>query len=125
LAVALVFPLLFAAGMSLVDATDGVLMVGAYRWAFVEPQRKLVYNLVITLISSVVALLIGAVETAGLLSQHLHLQGGGWSIAERIAEHFNLIGMVIIGLLAGGWLASLAVARLRALAAARPGEAKA
>jgi high-affinity nickel-transport protein len=114
LAVALVFPMLFAAGMSLVDATDGVLMLGAYQWAFVEPQRKLTYNLVITLISSVVAVLIGAVETAGLISRRQHLQGGGWSIAERIAEHFNLIGWIIIGLLAAGWFASMAAARLRA-----------
>lgn len=125
LAVALVFPMLFAAGMSLVDATDGVLMVGAYHWAFVEPRRKLVYNLVITLLSSLVALLIGGVETAGLIAQHLHLQGVGWSIADRIAEHFNLLGMIIIGLFAFGWCASLAVARLRAptLAPAEPGEA--
>ncbi|CAN7326053.1 HoxN/HupN/NixA family nickel/cobalt transporter [Phenylobacterium sp. LjRoot225] len=122
LAVALVFPVLFAAGMSLVDATDGVLMVGAYQWAFVEPQRKLAYNLVITLVSSGVALLIGAVQTAGLISERLHLHGSGWSVADRIGEHFNLLGWIIIGLLAGGWLASLAVARLRALAATTPAE---
>jgi high-affinity nickel-transport protein len=61
-----------------------------------------------------VAVLIGAVETAGLISRRQHLQGGGWSIAERIAEHFNLIGWIIIGLLAAGWFASMAAARLRA-----------
>jgi high-affinity nickel-transport protein len=120
LAVALVFPTLFAAGMSLIDATDGVLMTGAYHWAFVEPRRKLAYNLTITLLSAAVALTIGAVEIAGLVSQRLHLSGGAWAAAGRLADHFNLLGMVIIGLFAGGWLVSVAVARRRA---ARPREA--
>lgn len=114
LALALVFPTLFAAGMSLVDATDGVLMVGAYHWAFVEPCRKLTYNLAITLLSSAVAVTIGAVETAGLIARHLHLKGSAWSAADGIAEHFTLLGMAIIGLFAAGWLASVAVTRLRA-----------
>jgi len=118
LAVALVFPTLFAAGMSLVDATDGVLMAGAYHWAFVEPRRKLLYNLAITLVSSMVALLIGAIEAAGLVAGSLHLEGGPWSLAGRIAEHFNLIGLVIIGLFATGWLLSVAMARLRPAAEA-------
>lgn len=114
LALALVFPILFAAGMSLVDATDGVLMAGAYHWAFVEPGRKLTYNLAITLLSSVVALAIGSVEIAGLIAQQLHLEGPAWSAAGRIAEHFSLLGVAIIGLFAAGWLASVAVTRLRA-----------
>lgn len=120
LALALVFPTLFAAGMSLVDATDGVLMAGAYHWAFVEPRRKLTYNLAITLLSSAVAVTVGSVETAGLIAQQLHLKGSAWSAADRIAEHFNLLGMAIIGLFAAGWLASVAVTRLRA---PRPEEA--
>jgi len=120
LALALVFPTLFAAGMSLVDATDGVLMAGAYHWAFVDPGRKLTYNLAITLLSSAVAVTIGSVETAGLIAQQLHLKGSAWSVADRIAEHFNLLGMAIIGLFAAGWLASVAVTRLRA---PRPEEA--
>lgn len=123
LAIALVFPMLFAAGMSLMDTTDGVLMVGAYHWAFVEPRRKLVYNLVITLVSSLVALLIGGVETAGLIAQQLHLQGGAWSMADRIPAHFNLLGMIIVGLFAFGWFASRAVTRLRAPSAVESGEA--
>ena len=114
LAVALVFPTLFAAGMSLVDATDGVLMVGAYQWAFVEPPRKLRYNLAITAVSSLVALSIGAVEAAGLIAERFGLQGAAWSLPDRIAQRFNLMGMVIIGLFAAGWLASLALARRRA-----------
>ncbi|MEZ0221877.1 MAG: HoxN/HupN/NixA family nickel/cobalt transporter, partial [Tardiphaga sp.] len=58
----LVFPALFTAGMSLVDATDSVLMVRAYGWAFVKPIRKLYYNMIITLVSVIVALVIGGVE---------------------------------------------------------------
>ncbi|TCG02831.1 hypothetical protein BZM27_52945, partial [Paraburkholderia steynii] len=54
---------MFAAGMSLVDTTDGVLMLGAYEWAFVRPIRKLYYNVVITLVSVLVAVLIGGIET--------------------------------------------------------------
>ena len=61
----MVFPALFAAGMSLIDTTDGVLMLGAYNWAFVKPMRKLYYNLVITAVSVVVAVLIGGIEGLG------------------------------------------------------------
>ena len=68
----------------------------------------------------VVALTIGAVETAGLISQRLHLTGAAWSSADRIADHFNLLGMIVIGLFAAGWRASLPVARRRS---ARPKEA--
>jgi nickel/cobalt transporter (NiCoT) family protein len=66
-----VFPVLFAAGMSLVDTTDGVLMLGAYDWAFVRPIRKLYYNLTITLVSVVIAVLIGGIEALGLLAGQL------------------------------------------------------
>ena len=56
----MVFPLLFTAGMTLVDTTDGILMVGAYGWAFVKPIRQLYYNMTITLISVIVALVVAA-----------------------------------------------------------------
>jgi nickel/cobalt transporter (NiCoT) family protein len=75
----LVFPLLFTAGMSLVDTSDGVLMVGAYGWAFVNPLRKLYYNLTITGISVIVALVVGAIEALGLVAEKLGLIGGIWS----------------------------------------------
>ena len=61
----MIFPALFAAGMTLIDTTDSVLMVGAYGWAFLNPIRKIWYNLTITAISVVVALLIGGVEALG------------------------------------------------------------
>ena len=71
----LVFPALFTAGMTLVDTTDSVLMVGAYGWAFVKPIRKLYYNLTITAVSAVVALLIGSVEALGLIATHKQALG--------------------------------------------------
>ena len=64
----LVFPALFAAGMSLIDTTDNILMLGAYGWAFVKPVRKLYYNMTITLVSVVVALVVGGIEALGLLA---------------------------------------------------------
>src|ERR1700686_4506751 len=63
----LIFPLLFTAGMSLVDTTDGILMLGAYGWAFVKPMRRLYYNVVITLVSVLVALIVGAIEAASVV----------------------------------------------------------
>ncbi len=69
----LVFPVLFAAGMSLVDTTDGVMMLGAYDWAFVKPIRKLYYNMTITLVSVVVALVIGGIEALGLIADQFGL----------------------------------------------------
>ncbi len=64
----MIFPALFAAGMSLLDTTDGILMTRVYGWAFVEPQRKLYYNLAVTSVSVVAAVLIGGIELAGLLN---------------------------------------------------------
>ncbi len=119
LALALVFPTLFAAGMSLVDATDGVLMVGAYQWAFVDPRRKVYYNGAITLVSALVAILIGGVEAAGLLADQFGLKGGAWSLAANVAGHFNLLGGVVILLFLGCWLASVGFWRARR--AMRPG----
>ena len=63
----LVFPALFTAGMSLIDTTDSILMLGAYGWAFVKPIRKLYYNMTITFVSVVVALLVGGIEALGLI----------------------------------------------------------
>jgi nickel/cobalt transporter (NiCoT) family protein len=74
----LIFPALFTAGMTLVDTTDGVLMIGAYGRAFVNPLRKLWYNLTITAISIVVAALIGSIEALGLISSKLNLTGAFW-----------------------------------------------
>lgn len=69
-------PALFAAGMCLFDTIDGILMAGAYDWAFTSPARKIFYNLTVTGLSVVVALAIGTVQLAGVLTAQLHLQQG-------------------------------------------------
>jgi high-affinity nickel-transport protein len=72
----LVFPMLFAAGMSLIDTTDNILMLGAYGWAFVKPVRKLYYNMTITGISVIVALAVGAIEVIGANRWSIPSKGG-------------------------------------------------
>ena len=108
----LVFPALFTAGMSLVDTTDGVLMVNAYGWAFIKPIRKLYYNLTITLVSIVVALLIGGVEALGLLGSKLGLAGGFWDLIGALNDNFGTLGYLIVGIFAASWLISVMVYRL-------------
>ena len=75
-------PLLFAAGMSLADTTDGILMLGAYGWAFVKPIRKLFYNMTITLVSVLVALVIGGLETLSIIQGQLGLSGPFWHFSD-------------------------------------------
>jgi len=105
----LVFPALFAAGMSLVDTTDGVLMLGAYGWAFMKPIRKLYYNITITAVSVVVAVLVGGLETLNLIGDELGLtEGGGfWGAIGAINDNFGLLGYVIIGVFAVAWIGSV------------------
>lgn len=111
IATVLIFPLLFAAGMALIDTVDGALMMGAYQWALVKPIRKLYYNITITLVSALVAIVIGGIEAAALLGDKLGLTGGVWSIAANLGEHFNSLGFFIIGLFAACWLVSWAIYR--------------
>ena len=109
----MVFPALFTAGMSLVDTTDGTLMLGAYGWAFTKPIRKLFYNMTITLVSVVVAAGIAGIETLGMLREKLALGGAFWDGVGRINENFGLLGYGIIGLFIVSWLVSVAVYKLR------------
>jgi high-affinity nickel-transport protein len=111
IAAILVFPALFAAGMALIDTTDGVLMLGAYQWAFVKPIRKLYYNMTITGVSALVAIIIGGIETIALIAHKLDLTGGGWTLASSLAEHFNALGFAIIALFAAAWAASYFIYR--------------
>jgi nickel/cobalt transporter (NiCoT) family protein len=109
----LVFPVLFAAGMSLVDTTDGVPMLGAYDWAFVRPIRKLYYNLTITLVSIVVALGIGGIETLGLFADQFSLKGGFWDVIGKLNDNFNNLGFIIIGVFIVAWVASFVIYRVK------------
>jgi nickel/cobalt transporter (NiCoT) family protein len=109
----LVFPLLFAAGMALVDTTDSVLMVGAYGWAFAEPLRKLYYNLTVTLVSVVVAVAVGGIEALGLVGSELHFDGPFWRLVAGLNDNFGGLGYAIIGMFLAAWLVSALFWRLR------------
>jgi nickel/cobalt transporter (NiCoT) family protein len=111
----LVFPALFAAGMSLIDTTDGVLMVQAYGWAFIKPVRKLYYSLTMTFISIIVAFLIGGLEALGLFASRFSLEGGFWDFVAQASENFGLIGYLIVGVFIAGWVLSVLVFRMRRL----------
>jgi high-affinity nickel-transport protein len=109
----LVFPILFAAGMSLIDTTDNILMLGAYGWAFVKPIRKLYYNITITSVSVVVALVVGGIEALGLLGEHFHFEGWFWGTIAKLNDNFGTLGYFIVGLFALSWIVSIAFYKIR------------
>lgn len=111
----MVFPFLFAAGMSLIDTTDGVMMLGAYDWAFVKPMRKLYYNMSITLVSIVVAVLIGGIEALGLVADQLKLTGGLWDFIDMLNDNFNNLGFGIIALFIVAWVLSFVIYKAKGL----------
>jgi high-affinity nickel-transport protein len=111
----LVFPLLFTASMCLIDTTDGVVMLGAYGWAFVQPLRKLFYNMTITLVSFVIALVIGGLEALSIVASRWNLDGGLWSYVNVLSDNSGLMGYAVIALLLVCWLASVVVYRLAGL----------
>jgi len=107
----LLLPLLFVAGMSLVDTTDGIAMLGAYSWAYLRPVRKLYYNMSITLISVLLALFIGGVEVLHVIGTETGASGGLWDWADNLP--FNVLGFYIVAIFMGSWLVSVLVYRLR------------
>ena len=106
----LCLPVLFAAGMSLLDAIDGSFMNFAYGWAFSKPVRKVYYNLAITGLSVAVALIIGTVELLGLLVAKLGLKGGAWTWISHI--DVNMLGYVIVAMFVLTWAVALLIWRL-------------
>ncbi len=109
----LVFPALFAAGMSLIDTTDNILMLGAYGWAFVKPIRKLYYNITITFVSVAVAFAVGGIEALGLLASQFRLSGAFWDLVRRFNDNFGALGYVIIGIFAVSWIVSIVIYKWR------------
>ena len=106
----LVLPVLFAAGMSLFDAADGVFMSAAYGWAFLKPIRKVFYNLTVTVLSVAVALVIGLIELFGLLADEFDVHAGPLRWAAEI--DLGRVGYVIVGLFVVTWIVALVVWRL-------------
>lgn len=111
----MVFPALFAAGMSLIDTTDGVLMLGAYNWAFVKPIRKLYYNLTITLVSVIVAFLVGGIEAFGLIGNKLSLSGWFWDGIGALNRNFNNLGFIVVAVFIAAWIGSILIYRYKGL----------
>jgi high-affinity nickel-transport protein len=103
----LLFPLLFTAGMCLVDTADGILMLGAYGWAFIHPVRKLYYNITITAVSVVIALIVGGIEILGIIGDQFTLHGRFWDGIGSLGDHFGIIGIVIIGIFIMSWAVSI------------------
>jgi nickel/cobalt transporter (NiCoT) family protein len=105
----LVLPVLFAAGMSLFDTADGVLMSRAYGWAFLKPVRKVFYNLTVTLLSVLVALVIGVLVLVGLLAERVGLDSG--PLAWAASLDLGYVGFAIVGLFLVTWAVAVAVWR--------------
>ncbi|CAJ62523.1 MULTISPECIES: HoxN/HupN/NixA family nickel/cobalt transporter [Frankia] len=103
----LVLPILFAAGMCLMDTIDGVFMNAAYGWAFARPVRKVFYNLTITAISVIVALAIGTIELVGVLADRFTIESG--PLAWIATINLDYAGYAIVGLFVLAWAVALAV----------------
>ena len=106
----LVLPILFAAGMCLMDTTDGVFMNAAYGWAFAKPVRKVFYNMTITSLSVAVALIIGTIELISVLVDQAHIESGPLAWVANIP--LDYAGYAIVGLFVVSWLVALAIWRL-------------
>jgi high-affinity nickel-transport protein len=105
----LCLPILFAAGMSLLDTIDGAFMNFAYGWAFSKPVRKIYYNATITGLSVAVALIVGSIELMSVLADRFGLHGGVWDFAA--GADLNVVGYFIVGLFVLTWAVALAVWR--------------
>jgi high-affinity nickel-transport protein len=105
----LVLPVLFAAGMSLFDTADGVFMSAAYGWAFLKPVRKVFYNLTVTALSVIVALVIGGIELLQLVADEVGATSG--PLAAIAGLDLEQVGYVIVGLFVVTWLAALGIWR--------------
>lgn len=109
----MVFPALFCAGMTLVDTLDGHLMLGAYGWAYLKPIRKIYYNMTMTLVSVIVAIVIGSIEALGLIADKLNMQGVLWDAIGMLNHNFGTLGYFIIGFFALCWAASVFIYRVK------------
>ena len=107
----LALAILFAAGMTLMDTTDGVLMCKAYDWALLNPVRKMFYNVATTGLSAGLALVIGSVELLQASVRELGLHGGWYDTIEQF--DFGTLGYLIAGLFLLAWGGSVAVWKLR------------
>jgi len=107
----ILLPLAFTAGMSLIDTLDGILMLGAYGWAYVKPIRKLYYNMNITFISVFIALFIGSIEAMQVIFSQLKLTGGFYDVINNL--NFGSLGYFIIGTFILTWFLSIGIYKFK------------
>jgi high-affinity nickel-transport protein len=88
-------------------------MLGAYGWAFIKPLRKLYYNMTITLVSVIIALAVGGIETLGLIGDQFKLGGPFWNAIGTLNDNFGTVGFFIIGLFGASWLIAAVIYRLK------------
>jgi nickel/cobalt transporter (NiCoT) family protein len=103
-------PILFAAGMCLLDTIDGVFMNVAYGWAFARPVRKVYYNITVTTLSVLVAFVIGGIELLSLLADKLNLTGGAWGVVGTLGD-FQYTGYFVVGIFVATWALSVLIWR--------------
>jgi nickel/cobalt transporter (NiCoT) family protein len=104
-------PMIFAAGMALMDTTDGAFMSKAYSWAFSNPIRKVFYNLTVTGLSVFVALFVGGIEVLQILSGQFNWAGGFWAVIDNL--DFNKMGFIIVAAFAVTWIAAFTIWKAR------------
>ncbi|KAK9763708.1 hypothetical protein K7432_009376 [Basidiobolus ranarum] len=103
----LFFPFLFTAGMALIDTLDGVLMLCTYTWAYISPIRKIYFNFTITLISVLIALMIGLCEIFDVIGDQLNLSGSFWRFMDNVNNSFDIIGPCIVGIFVFTWIGAV------------------
>jgi nickel/cobalt transporter (NiCoT) family protein len=120
----LILPFMFTCGMVLTDTVDGIGMRFAYGWAFLKPMRKVFYNLTMTLISVLVAFVVGTIELLGVIASEFHLSGGpggvwtslNWlnaGVGPNSLDIWGYIGIAIVALFIGCWLVAMAIYRYK------------
>ncbi len=109
----LIFPALFTVAMTLVDTSDGILMVKAYGWAFASPFRRIYYNLAVTLLSALVALAIGGFELLNLIGDRLAPDGGFWDSLRSAGDHLGTIGLGVVAMFLSLWGVAVLINRLK------------
>jgi len=97
----MILPMLFAGGMSLIDTIDGIMMLWTYSWAQLNPSRRIFFNLFLTVLSAVIAVIVAVIEILGRVQDGLELEENGfWGAIKNINDHFEIVGYSIIGLFA-------------------------
>ncbi len=109
----LIFPALFTAGMTLIDTTDSIVMLGAQPWAFVKPIRKLYYNTTITFVSVAIALFVGGIEALGIIANRMGMDRGFWRLIAGLNADLGTFGTIIVGIFVLSWVVSALIYHIK------------